>query len=92
VDGPHVRLGFAAADADHLDQPDRRALRLTVPSSRPVLDARQTTDKAANLLAFPGIFPDQLAPIVRNNPDGERELVMASMPGPTKTSARLLRC
>jgi hypothetical protein len=56
------------------------------------LDARQTTDKAANLLAFPGIFPDQLAPIVRNNPDGERELVMASMPGPTKTSARLLRC
>jgi putative SOS response-associated peptidase YedK len=33
---------------------------------------------------FPGIFPDQLAPIVRNNADGERELVMArwGMPGP----------
>ena len=34
--------------------------------------------------SFPGIFPDQLAPIVRNSVDGERELVMArwGMPGP----------
>jgi putative SOS response-associated peptidase YedK len=33
---------------------------------------------------IPGIFPDQLAPIVRNSADGERELVMArwGMPGP----------
>ena len=32
----------------------------------------------------PGIFPDQMAPIVRNGADGERELVMArwGMPGP----------
>jgi hypothetical protein len=32
----------------------------------------------------PGIFPDQLAPIVRNSVDGKRELVMArwGMPGP----------
>jgi hypothetical protein len=33
---------------------------------------------------FPGIFPDQMAPIVRNGADGEREFVMAlwGMPGP----------
>ena len=31
-----------------------------------------------------GIFPDQMAPIVRVGPDGEREPVMArlGMPGP----------
>ena len=34
-------------------------------------------DRTGNLPAFPGIFPDQLAPIVRNSADGERELVMA---------------
>jgi putative SOS response-associated peptidase YedK len=34
--------------------------------------------------AFPGVFPDQLAPIVRNSVDGEHELVIArwGMPGP----------
>ena len=41
-------------------------------------------DRTGNLQAFPGIFPDQLAPIVRNSVEGERELVMArwGMPGP----------
>jgi putative SOS response-associated peptidase YedK len=41
-------------------------------------------DRTGNLPAFPGIFPGQLAPIVRNSADGERELVMArwGMPGP----------
>ena len=45
---------------------------------------RTTHDRTGNLPAFPGIFPDQLAPIVRNSADGERELVMArwGMPGP----------
>jgi hypothetical protein len=38
---------------------------------------RTTHDRTGNLPAFPGIFPDQLAPIVRNNVGGERELVMA---------------
>jgi hypothetical protein len=40
-------------------------------------------DRTGNLPLFPGIFPNQFAPIVRNNPDG-RELVMArwGMPGP----------
>jgi hypothetical protein len=41
-------------------------------------------DRTGNLSLFPGIFPDQTAPIVRRGPDGERELVMArwGMPGP----------
>jgi putative SOS response-associated peptidase YedK len=45
---------------------------------------RTTLDRTGNLPAFPGIFPDQMAPIVRTSIDGERELVMArwGMPGP----------
>ncbi len=41
-------------------------------------------DRTGNLPLFPSIFPDQLAPIVRRGPDGERELVTArwGMPGP----------
>ena len=41
-------------------------------------------DRAGNLPPLPAIFPDQMAPIVRVTPDGERELVMArwGMPGP----------
>jgi putative SOS response-associated peptidase YedK len=38
---------------------------------------RTVHDRTSNLPAFHGIFPDQLAPIVRNGGDGERELVMA---------------
>jgi hypothetical protein len=45
---------------------------------------RASNDRTGNLPMFPGIFPDQMAPIVRNGADGERELVMArwGMPGP----------
>jgi putative SOS response-associated peptidase YedK len=45
---------------------------------------RASNDRTGNLPLFPGIFPDQMAPIVRNGADGERELVMArwGMPGP----------
>ena len=45
---------------------------------------RAKHDRTGNLPLFPGIFPDQMAPIVRNGADGERELVMArwGMPGP----------
>jgi putative SOS response-associated peptidase YedK len=47
---------------------------------------RATHDRTGNLVAFPGIFPDQFAPIVRNSGGGERELVMArcGIPGPPK--------
>jgi putative SOS response-associated peptidase YedK len=45
---------------------------------------RASNDRTGNLPLLPGIFPDQMAPIVRNGADGERELVMArwGMPGP----------
>jgi putative SOS response-associated peptidase YedK len=45
---------------------------------------RAMRDRAGNLPPMPGIFPDYLAPIVRNAHDGVRELMMArwGMPGP----------
>jgi putative SOS response-associated peptidase YedK len=45
---------------------------------------RAMRDTTGNLPPLPGIFPDYLAPIVRNAPDGVRELAMArwGMPGP----------
>jgi putative SOS response-associated peptidase YedK len=45
---------------------------------------RAGNDRTGNLPLFPGIFPDQMAPIVRDGTDGSRELVMArwGMPGP----------
>ena len=45
---------------------------------------RARHDRTGNLPLFPGIFPDQMAPVVRIDANGERELVMArwGMPGP----------
>jgi putative SOS response-associated peptidase YedK len=45
---------------------------------------RVQSDRTGNLPSFPGIFPDQLAPIVRNT-EGGRELTLArwGMPGPS---------
>jgi putative SOS response-associated peptidase YedK len=45
---------------------------------------RARHDRTGNLPLFPGIFPDQMAPIIRTAADGERELFMArwGMPGP----------
>jgi putative SOS response-associated peptidase YedK len=45
---------------------------------------RAIHNRAGNLPLLPGIFPGDMAPIVRNAQDGERELVMArwGMPGP----------
>ena len=45
---------------------------------------RAMRDRTGNLPPMPGIFPDFPAPIVRNAPDGVRELAMArwGMPGP----------
>jgi putative SOS response-associated peptidase YedK len=41
-------------------------------------------DTTGNMPPLPGIFPDYMAPIVCNAPDGVRELTMArwGMPGP----------
>src|SRR5712672_1852969 len=46
--------------------------------------SRAMRDETGNLPPIPGIFPDQMAPIVRNAPDGVRELMLArwGMPGP----------
>jgi putative SOS response-associated peptidase YedK len=54
---------------------------------------RTAHDRTGNLPAFPGIFPDQLAPIVRNSAAGARELVMArwGMPGPQRFESALAR-
>lgn len=45
---------------------------------------RSIRDRSGNLAPMPGVFPDYLAPLVRNAPDGVRELMMArwGMPGP----------
>jgi putative SOS response-associated peptidase YedK len=46
--------------------------------------ARAMRDLTGNLPPMPGVFPDYPAPIVRNGPDGVRELMLArwGMPGP----------
>jgi putative SOS response-associated peptidase YedK len=46
--------------------------------------ARAMRDTTGNLPPLPSIFPDYSAPIVRNAPDGVRELTMArwGMPSP----------
>jgi putative SOS response-associated peptidase YedK len=46
--------------------------------------ARAMRDNAGNMPPLPGVFPDYAAPIVRNAPDGVRELTMArwGMPSP----------
>jgi putative SOS response-associated peptidase YedK len=47
---------------------------------------RAMFDRTGNLPPLPGIFPDKMAPIVRNGTAGQRELVMArwGMPSPPK--------
>ncbi len=49
-------------------------------------------DRAGNLPPLPAISPDQSAPIVRLDSDGERELVMArwGVPGPPQVGAPLV--
>ena len=43
-------------------------------------------DTSGNLPMQPGIYPDYSAPIVRNAPDGERELAMVA--GATRAAGR----
>lgn len=51
---------------------------------------RVTHDRAGNMPPLTGVFPDQLAPIVRIAANGGRELVMArwGMPGPPQFGGR----
>jgi putative SOS response-associated peptidase YedK len=45
---------------------------------------RAMRDLTGNLPPMPGVFPDYAAPIIRNAPEGVRELILArwGMPGP----------
>src|SRR5215469_8060263 len=45
-------------------------------------------DRAGNLPPLPGIFPDMMAPVIRQGPDGERELTMARWGMPTPPQHR----
>ncbi len=47
-------------------------------------------DQTGNLPPLPSIFPDQLAPVVRTAPDGERELMMMrwGFPPPPRAAPR----
>ncbi|PIT03888.1 hypothetical protein TSA1_26270 [Bradyrhizobium nitroreducens] len=49
--------------------------------------ARATRDTTGNLPVMPGIFPDYRAPIVRNAPDGARELSLARWGMPSSHAA-----
>jgi putative SOS response-associated peptidase YedK len=46
-------------------------------------------DKTGNLPPLPGIFPDYQAPVVRNAPDGVRELAMLRWGMPSSQKAQL---
>jgi putative SOS response-associated peptidase YedK len=50
---------------------------------------RAMRDVTGNLPSMPGIFPDYLAPVVRNAPDGVRELAMARWGMPSSQGAIL---
>lgn len=51
---------------------------------------RAMIDSTGNLPPLPGVFPDKMAPVVRNTASGERELTMMrwGMPPPPGKSAR----
>ena len=50
---------------------------------------RAMRDSTGNQPLFPGIFPDYLAPVVRNAPDGVRELTMCRWGMPSSQKAQL---
>src|ERR1700760_3438015 len=48
---------------------------------------RAMRDTTGNLPPMPGVFPDYMTPIVRNAPDGVRELAMARWGMPSSQKA-----
>ena len=50
---------------------------------------RAMRDRTGNLPSLPCVFPDYLAPIVRNAPDGVRELTMARWGMPSSQKAQM---
>lgn len=51
--------------------------------------ARAMRDTTGNLPPLPGIFPDYMAPVVRNAPDGVRELAMLRWGMPSSQFAQM---
>jgi putative SOS response-associated peptidase YedK len=51
--------------------------------------ARAMRDTTGNLPPLPGIFPDYKAPVVRNAPDGVRELAMLRWGMPSSQFAQM---
>src|SRR6202020_1257115 len=62
----------------------RRPVISRRPNSHAGVLVRAIRDRSGNLAPMPGVFPDYHAPVVRNAPDGVRELMLArwGMPGP----------
>ena len=60
---------------------------LTKGQAAIVAMARAMRDTTGNLPPLPGIFPDYPAPIVRNAPDGVRELTMVRWGMPSSKKA-----
>ena len=63
---------------------------ICVPMSHAIRELTDAmTDSTGNMPPLPGIFPDYLAPIVRNQTGG-RELMMARWGMPTPMNVRLI--
>ncbi len=50
---------------------------------------RAMRDTTGNLPPMPGVFPDYMAPVVRNAPDGQRELAMLRWGMPSSSFAQM---
>jgi putative SOS response-associated peptidase YedK len=64
---------------------------ITTSQAAIIAFTRALRDHAGNLPPLPGVFPDYMAPVVRNAPDGVRELAMLrwGMPGPPQFGGAL---
>jgi len=69
---------------DELERPMCNLYSMTKNQAAIIALTRAMRDTTGNLPTLPGIFPDYMAPIVRNAPDDVRELMMGrwGMPGP----------
>src|SRR5690349_13400597 len=62
---------------------------LTKSQAAIIAIVRAMRDKTGNLPPLPGIFPDYFAPVVRNAPDGVRELAMCRWGMPSSQLAQI---
>ncbi|MCX7307150.1 MAG: SOS response-associated peptidase family protein [Afipia sp.] len=62
---------------------------ITTNQAAMIAIARAMRDTTGNLPPLPGVFPDYRAPVVRNAPDGVRELAMLRWGMPSSSKAQL---